>query len=149
MRLPRQEYRSGLPFLSPGIFLTQESNSRPRHYRWILYCRAIREPTIMLLLFLLSNTTFSYGLHLMSAAVKSYSSDLQWFILLSTHTFHHDAGLGHVTCCSQWNSSKRDVNRALGRACALKFAISCCSWETWDHHCVNNPRLACFKVVKP
>ena len=43
----------------------------------------------------------------------------------------------------------RDVNWALGTACVLKFAISCCSWETWGHHYVNNPRLACFKVVKP
>ena len=147
---PGKDTGVGGHFFLQGIFLTQESNSRPLHCRRILSCWATRKATFMLLLFLLPKTTFSLGiLHLMSAAVNSYCSDLQWFIFLSTHTFHHDAGLGHATCCSQWNSSKRDVNWALGTACVLKFAISCCSWKTWDHHYVNNPRLACFKVVKP
>ena len=38
MGLPRQEYRSGLPFPSPGIFPTQELNPCLLHCRWILYC---------------------------------------------------------------------------------------------------------------
>ena len=42
----RQEYWSGLPFPSPGIFPTQESNPglpHPLHCRQILYCWATRE----------------------------------------------------------------------------------------------------------
>ena len=36
-RLPRQEYWSGLPFSSPGVFLTQGSNSGLPHCRQMLY----------------------------------------------------------------------------------------------------------------
>ena len=35
---PRQGYWNGLPFPSPGIFLTQGSNPGLLHYRKILYC---------------------------------------------------------------------------------------------------------------
>ena len=37
MGFPRQEYWSVLPFLSPGIFLTQGSNPHLLHCRQILY----------------------------------------------------------------------------------------------------------------
>ena len=37
MRFSRQEYWSGLPFASPGIFLTQESNPGLLNCRQILY----------------------------------------------------------------------------------------------------------------
>ena len=37
MGFSRQEYWSGLPFPSPGIFLTQELNPGLLHYRQILY----------------------------------------------------------------------------------------------------------------
>ena len=39
---PRQGYWNGLPFPSPGIFLTQGSNPGLLHYRKILYCWATR-----------------------------------------------------------------------------------------------------------
>ena len=38
MGFPRQQYWSGLPFLSSGIFLTQGSNPGLLHCRRILYC---------------------------------------------------------------------------------------------------------------
>ena len=38
MRFPRQEYRSRLPFLTPGIFLTQGSNP---HLLGLLHCKKI------------------------------------------------------------------------------------------------------------
>ena len=37
MGFSRQEYWSGLPFPSPGVFPTQESNPGLLHYRQILY----------------------------------------------------------------------------------------------------------------
>ena len=37
MEFSRQEYQSGQPFASPGIFLTQGSNPGLPHCRWILY----------------------------------------------------------------------------------------------------------------
>ena len=37
MGFPRQEYWSGLPFSSAGIFPTHESNPGFMHCRWILY----------------------------------------------------------------------------------------------------------------
>ena len=37
MEFSRSEYWSGWPFLSPGIFPTQESNPGLSHCRWILY----------------------------------------------------------------------------------------------------------------
>ena len=43
MEFPRQEYWSGLPFPSPGIFLTHGSNPCLLLGRWILYHWASRE----------------------------------------------------------------------------------------------------------
>ena len=43
MRFSRQEYWSGLPFPSPGDFLTQGSNVDLLHCRQILYCWASGE----------------------------------------------------------------------------------------------------------
>ena len=43
MGFPRQEYWSGLPFPSPGVFPTQGLNLcllHLLHCRWILYCAA-------------------------------------------------------------------------------------------------------------
>ena len=42
MGFSRQEYLSGLPFPSPGIFLTQGSNLRLLHWQILYHC-AIRE----------------------------------------------------------------------------------------------------------
>ena len=38
MGFSRQEYWSGLPFPSPGVFQTQQSNSGLQHCRQMLYC---------------------------------------------------------------------------------------------------------------
>ena len=43
MGFPRQEYWSGLPFPSPGIFPTQGSNPGPLHCGQILYCLSHRD----------------------------------------------------------------------------------------------------------
>ena len=44
----RQEYWSGLPFLSPGDLPNQGSNLCLLHYRQILYCGVIREAQILI-----------------------------------------------------------------------------------------------------
>ena len=70
---PRQGYWNGLPFPSPGIFLTQGSNPGLLHYRKILYCWATRVLRFM-----------------WSQRVRhDWETDLIWYIYIYTHVYIH------------------------------------------------------------
>ena len=79
---PRQQYWRRLPFLPPGIFLTQGSNPHPLHCRYILHCWATEEAlqrlvVLSIFLTMLVTHTSTKGLCMQMTSMLCYAKSLQ------------------------------------------------------------------------
>ena len=103
MGFSRQEYGSGLPFPSPGIFLTQGSNLGLPHCRQVLYCLHHQESPNKLWYINTKGTTDD--------------EMVGWHHQLDGHAFEQAPGIGDgqgsPACCSPWGCQESDTTERL------------------------------------